>query len=192
MIGYILLALAALLILWGVATYNGLVRRRNIVAEAWSGIETQLKRRADLIPNLVETVKGYATHERTTLDELTKLRAMAQDMGSSGEPGASAIEARAATERQITAMIGKVMAVAEAYPDLKASANFQSLQNDLSATEDQIQLARRYYNGAVRDYNVMIEQVPSNLIANGFNFKKAEFFEIEDAADRAVPKVSFS
>jgi LemA protein len=117
---------------------------------------------------------------------------MAQDMGSSGEPGASAIEARAATERQITAMIGKVMAVAEAYPDLKASANFQSLQNDLSATEDQIQLARRYYNGAVRDYNVMIEQVPSNLIANGFNFKKAEFFEIEDAADRAVPKVSFS
>ena len=192
MIGYIILALAALLVLWGVATYNGLVRRRNIVAEAWSGIEAQLKRRADLIPNLVETVKGYATHERTTLDELTRLRAMAQDMGSSGEPGASAIEARAATERQITAMIGKVMAVAEAYPDLKASANFQSLQNDLSATEDQIQLARRYYNGAVRDYNVMIEQVPSNLIANGFNFKKAEFFEIEDAADRAVPKVSFS
>jgi len=189
---YIFLALAALLVLWGLSIYNRLVRRRTLVEEGWSGIETQLKRRANLIPNLVETVKGYATHERTTLDELTNLRSMAQTTSGSGTPNAAEIDARAQTERQITAMIGKVMAVAEAYPDLKASANFQSLQNDLAEIEDQIQLARRYYNGAVRDYNVMTEQVPSNIIANWFTFEKANFFEIEDPADRALPEVSFS
>jgi LemA protein len=192
MIGYIALAAAALLVLWGVFIFNGLVRRRTMVAEGWSGIETQLKRRADLIPNLVESVKGYAAHERTTLDELTKLRAMAQTSGGSGTPNANEMEARAQTERQITAMIGRVMAVAEAYPDLKASANFQSLQRDLADVEDQIQLSRRYYNGAVRDYNVMTEQVPSNIIASWFAFNKADFFEIEDQNDRAVPKVAFS
>ena len=192
MLGYIALAVAALLVLWGILIFNGLVRRRTMVVEGWSGIETQLKRRADLIPNLVESVKGYAAHERATLDELTKLRAMAQTMGASGTPNATEIESRAQTERQITAMIGRVMAVAEAYPDLKASANFQSLQRDLADVEDQIQLSRRYYNGAVRDYNVMTEQVPSNIIARWFAFRKADFFEIEDANDRAVPRVSFS
>ncbi len=189
---YIFLALAALLVLWGVSIYNRLVRRRTMVEEGWSGIETQLKRRANLIPNLVETVKGYATHERATLDELTKLRSTAQSMADGKAPSSSEIEARARTERQITAMIGKVMAVAEAYPDLKASTNFQSLQNDLAEIEDQIQLARRYYNGAVRDYNVMTEQVPSNIIAGWFAFEKANFFEIDDPADRAVPEISFS
>jgi LemA protein len=189
---FVVLAVAALIVLWGVFIFNGLVRRRTMVAEGWAGIETQLKRRADLIPNLVETVKGYAAHERATLDELTRLRGNAQTMDSSGAPGTSEVEARAQTERQITAMIGRVMAVAEAYPDLKASANFQGLQRDLADVEDQIQLARRYYNGAVRDYNVMTEQVPSNIIASWFSFKKAEFFEIEDAQDRAVPKVAFS
>jgi LemA protein len=192
MIGYILLGLAAALVLWGILIFNGLVSRRTMVAEGWSGIETQLKRRADLIPNLVESVKGYAAHERATLDELTRLRAQAQTTGDSGTPNASEIGSRAQMERQITAMIGKVMAVAEAYPDLKASANFQSLQRDIADTEDQIQLARRYYNGAVRDYNVMTEQVPSNIIASSFAFKKAEFFEIDDPAERAVPQVSFS
>lgn len=186
MIGFVVLGIAVVVVLWGVGMFNGLVRRRNMVAEGWSGIETQLKRRADLIPNLVETVKGYAAHERGTLDELTKLRASAQ-LGDGGD-----VQARAQTERQITAMIGRVMAVAENYPDLKASANFQSLQHDLADIEDQIQLARRYYNGAVRDYNVMIEQVPSNIIAGSFGFKQAAFFQIEDAADRTVPKVSFS
>lgn len=185
MTGYIILAIAVVLVLWGAATFNGLVRRRNMVAEGWSGIEAQLKRRADLIPNLVETVKGYAAHERGTLDELTKLRASAQQ-APSGD-----VQARAETERQITAMIGRVMAVAEAYPDLKASANFQSLQQDLGAIENEIQLARRYYNGTVRDYNVMIEQVPSNIIASSFAFRQAQFFEIENAADRAVPTVKF-
>jgi LemA protein len=159
------------------------VRKKNLVAEGWSGIDTQLKRRADLIPNLVESVKGYAAHERTTFDELARLR--------SAGPGQD-IAARAQTEQAISAAIGKIMAVAEAYPQLRASENFQSLQKDLAEIEDQIQLARRYYNATVRDFNVMIGQFPSNLIAGGFGFKPAAFFQIEDAADRAVPKVAFS
>jgi LemA protein len=182
--GLILLALVVLAGLWAVSIYNGLVRRKNVVAEAWSGIDAQLKRRADLIPNLVETVKGYASHERQTFDELARLRSAGQGQADPTQ--------RAQTEQAITAAIGKVMAVAEAYPELKASANFQSLQKDLADIEDQIQLARRYYNGSVRDYNVMIEQFPSNFIANFGSFKPAPFFQIENEADRAAPKVSFS
>ncbi len=184
MYGYVILGVAVLILLWAFSTFNGLVRRKNVVAEAWSGIEAQLKRRADLIPNLVETVKGYASHERTTFDELARLRSQSQ--------GTQDVAQRAETEQAITAAIGKIMAVAEAYPQLRASENFQSLQKDLADIEDQIQLARRYYNGSVRDFNVMIEQAPSNLIANWFTFKQAAFFQIENAADRAVPKVSFS
>lgn len=183
MTGLILLAVVVVAGLWAMSIYNGLVRRKNVVAEAWSGIEAQLKRRADLIPNLVETVKGYASHERETFDELARLRSTGQAQGD--------VAARAQTETAITAAIGKVMAVAEAYPELKASANFQSLQGDLAAIEDQVQLARRYYNGAVRDFNVMIEQFPSNLIANMGSFKPAAFFQIDNDADRAAPKVSF-
>jgi LemA protein len=181
--GYVVLGLLALVLLWAVSTYNGLVSRRNMVAEGWSGIEAQLKRRADLIPNLVETVKGYATHERTTLDELTALRSQA----ASGHDPVQ----RGATEQAITAAIGRVMAVAEAYPQLRASENFQSLQKDLSDIENEIQMSRRYYNGTVRDYNTAIEQAPANIIASSFSFARAEFFQIENAADRAVPKVSF-
>lgn len=180
----IVVAIVAAVLLWAVTIFNGLVRRKNVVAEAWSGIEAQLKRRADLIPNLVETVKGYATHERTTFDELARLRSQGQAQADPAQ--------RAQTEQAITAAIGKIMAVAEAYPELKASANFQSLQTDLGGVEEQIQLARRYYNGAVRDFNVMIEQFPSNIVANFGAFKPAQFFQIEDAADRAAPKVSFS
>jgi LemA protein len=183
MTGLILLAVVVVAGLWAMSIYNGLVRRKNVVAEAWSGIEAQLKRRADLIPNLVETVKGYASHERETFDELARLRSTGQAQGD--------VAARAQTETAITAAIGKVMAVAEAYPELRASANFQSLQGDLAAIEDQVQLARRYYNGAVRDFNVMIEQFPSNLIANMGSFKPAAFFQIDNDADRAAPKVSF-
>ncbi|MBI3675718.1 MAG: LemA family protein [Proteobacteria bacterium] len=180
----ILVAIVAAVLLWAVTIFNGLVRRKNVVAEAWSGIEAQLKRRADLIPNLVETVKGYASHERQTFDELARLRSQGQAQADPAQ--------RAQTEQAISAAIGKIMAVAEAYPELKASANFQSLQSDLAGVEDQIQLARRYYNGAVRDFNVMIEQFPSNIVANFGAFKPAQFFQIEDAADRAAPKVSFS
>jgi LemA protein len=179
---YIVVLVVALVVLWAITVYNGLVRRKNVVKEAWSGIDVQLKRRADLIPNLVETVKGYATHERGTFDELTRLRA---------QTGTQDIAERAQTEAAITAAIGKVMAVAEAYPDLKASANFQQLQGDLSNIEDQLQLARRYYNGTVRDYNVTIEQFPSSLIASSGGFTAQPFFQIDNAADRDVPKVSF-
>ena len=182
MIGYILLGLAVLAVLWVIAIYNGLVKRRNIVAEAWSGIEAQLKRRADLIPNLVETVKGYAAHERTTLDELTRLRSASQ--------AGQEIAQRAETERAITAAIGRIMAVAEAYPQLRASENFQSLQKDLAEIEDQIQLSRRYYNGAVRNLNTLVQSFPSNLIAGMFRFEQRSFFELADAADRAVPQVA--
>ncbi|HXC56890.1 MAG TPA: LemA family protein [Rhizomicrobium sp.] len=183
MVLYIVIGVVVLIVLWAIMTYNGLVSRRAMVAEGWSGIDAQLKRRTDLIPNLVETVKGYATHERSTFDELTKMRA---------ETGSQDPAQRAAAETAITSAIGKIMAVAEAYPDLKASANFQSLQQNLNELEDQIQLARRYYNGAVRNFNVSVQQFPSNLIAGMGGFTAAQFFQLDDAADRNVPKVSFS
>ena len=179
---WIVLAVIVLAALWAVSVYNGLVRRKNFVQEGWSGIDVQLKRRADLIPNLVEKVKGYASHERGTFDELTKLRS---------QTGTQDVAQRAQTEAAITAAIGKVMAVAEAYPDLKASANFQQLQGDLNNIEDQLQLARRYYNGTVRDYNVAIQQFPSSVVAGFGGFTAQPFFQIDNAADRDVPKVSF-
>jgi LemA protein len=182
MIVLILLAVVVLAGLWAVSVYNGLVRRKTMVAEGWSGIDTQLKRRADLIPNLVETVKGYASHESGTFEQLAKLRTQGQGQSDPAQ--------RAQTEAAITAAIGKIMAVAEAYPQLRASENFQALQKDLADIEDQIQMARRYYNGTVRDYNVVIQQFPSNLIAGFGNFTPAPFFQADDA-DRAVPKVSF-
>lgn len=180
----IFIGILVLIGLWAMSTYNALVRLRNMVEESWSGIEAQLKRRANLIPNLVETVKGYATHEKTAFEEVTKMRSQAMSGGSVTE--------RAAAEGALTRAIGGIMAVAEAYPDLKANENFVSLQTELSETEDEIQLARRYYNGTVRNLNIKIESFPSNLIANQFKFIQAEFFEIEDAADRTVPEVSFS
>ena len=181
---WIVVAVIALIALWAVFTFNGLVRRKNVTAEAWSGIEAQLKRRADLIPNLVESVKGYASHEQKTFEDLARLRSQGQGQTDPAQ--------RAQTEQAISAAIGKIMAVAEAYPQLRATENFQMLQKDLADIEDQIQLARRYYNGAVRDYNVMIQQFPSNFVAGMGNFTPAQFFEIDNAADRAVPKVSFS
>ena len=180
---WIVVAIVVVAGLWAVSIFNGLVRQKNVVAEGWSGIDVQLKRRADLIPNLTATVQGYAAHERGTFDELTKLRS---------QTGTQDVAQRAQTEAAITAAIGKVMAVAEAYPDPKASANFQQLQHDLSDIEDQIQMARRYYNGAVRDFNTQIGQFPSNVIANFGGFKPAQFFQIDNAADRDVPKVSFA
>jgi LemA protein len=180
---WIVVAIVVVVALWAVSIFNRLVRQKNIVAEGWSGIDVQLKRRADLIPNLTATVQGYAAHEKTTFDELARLRA---------QTGTQDVAQRAQTEAAITAAIGKVMAVAEAYPDLKASANFQQLQHDLSDIEDQIQMARRYYNGAARDFNVLIGQFPSNMVANFGGFKTAPFFQIDNAADREVPKVSFA
>jgi LemA protein len=168
---------------YGIAIYNRLIKNKNHVDEGWSGIEAQLKRRSNLIPNLVETVKGYATHEREALEAVTSLRTQAMSISDIGERGQK--------EGELTAALGRLFAVAEAYPDLKANENFIGLQDDLSETEDQIQLARRYYNGTVRDMNILVESFPSNIVANNFNFSKAKFFEIENTEEREVPKVSF-
>ncbi|MEZ5887488.1 MAG: LemA family protein [Paracoccaceae bacterium] len=181
----ILAALVVLVVGYVIVTYNGLVRLRQMVQEAWSGIDVQLKRRADLIPNLIETVKGYAAHEKDALREVTEMRTRAQAIPSDNIAG------RAAAEGMLGQALGRLMAVAEAYPDLKANENFRDLQTQLSAIEGEIQMARRYYNGSTRDLNVKVESFPSNLIANQFGFSKAEYFELEDPADRALPKVSF-
>jgi len=182
---WIILGLLVLIGLYVIYLYNQLVRKRQMAEEGWSGIDVQLKRRADLIPNLVETVKGYATHERGALEEVTEMRARAANVAPGDVAG------RAQAEGMLSQALGRLFAVAEAYPDLKASANFQDLHASLDGIEDALQMARRYYNGAVRALNVMVESFPSNLIAAQFRFEKREYFEIEDAADRAVPKVSF-
>jgi LemA protein len=179
----IILGVVVLVVLWGVGIYNGLIKLLNLTKEAWSGIETQLKRRSDLIPNIVETVKGYATHEKETFEAITRARAAAT--------AATTPEERAKAEGQISGLIGRIVAIAEAYPELKANQNFLELQRELSNVEEQLNLSRRYYNGAVRNYNTAIQTVPQNIIAGVTGFKAAEFFEIEDPADRAAPKVSF-
>jgi LemA protein len=177
------LAIAVVVILYLVFVYNGLVKARQIAEEAWSGIDVQLKRRADLIPNLIETVKGYASHEDKLFRDIAELRAKSISGGTVGE--------QSAVGQAMSAALGKLFAVAEAYPELKADANFRDLQDKLSGIEDEIQMSRRYYNGAVRNLNTMIESFPTNFIANQFQFRKAEFFEIGDPAAREVPKVEF-
>jgi LemA protein len=179
----VVLALVAAILLWGILIYNGLVRMRNMVQEAWSGIDVQLKRRTDLIPNLVSTVKGYAAHEKGTLEEVIRLRGVAQNAQGVGET--------AQAQGLLGAALGRLFALAENYPDLKANANFAQLQASLGEIEDEVQLSRRYYNGAVRNLNIAVESFPSNLIAGRFGFEKAEFFELESPSERAVPKVEF-
>ena len=180
---YVILGLIALIGSYVVSIYNKLIRRRNLVEEGWSGIDVQLKRRANLIPNLLETVKGYMGHERELLSKVTELRSRSMQEREVGE--------KARLEDKLSHSLANVFAVAEGYPDLKANQNFSELQAELSEIEDQIQLARRYYNGTVRNLNIQVESFPGNIIAGMFKFTRAEFFEIEDAADRAVPKVSF-
>ncbi|MTI42215.1 LemA protein [Roseibium hamelinense] len=181
---FILAALIALS-LFAILLYNALVKKRQMVEEGWSGIDVQLKRRNNLIPNLVETVKGYASHEQSTLDAVTQLRAKAGGLAKDDVAG------RAKVEGELSQALGRLFAVAEAYPDLKASQNFSDLHASLDEIENAIQMARRYYNGAVRNMNVAVESFPSNLVASQFKFTKAEYFEIEDEAERAVPKVTF-
>jgi LemA protein len=178
-IGVILL----LLIAWAVSTYNGLVKLRNKVEESWRQIDVELKRRHDLIGNLVETVKGYAAHERGTLEDVMKARSAAMAPGQS--PGA-----QAQSEGMLTQALGRLIAVAEAYPDLKANQNFSALQNELTSTEDRIASARRYYNANVREMNTKVESVPSNIVAGMFNFARAEYFEVE-GEERDPVKVDF-
>ncbi len=178
----IFIVIPAAVAIWGVTIYNQLVRNRNLAEEGWSGMDVQLKRRTDLIPNVIEAVKGYMTHERELLTKVTDLRSKsiaAQDIAEKGP-----------LENALGRSLTSLFAVAENYPDLKANQNFLDLQKQLADIEDQIQLARRYYNGTVRNLNIMIESFPSNLIAKRFNFTKKEFFEI-DVADGAVPNVKF-
>lgn len=179
----IVIGVVVLIAIYFVSVYNRLVSKRTLAEEGFSGIDVQLKRRADLIPNLVETVKGYMDHEKGTLENITALRAKAQ---TTTNP-----EDRLKTEAAISGALANIMAVAESYPQLQASSNFNNLQSELASIEEQLQMARRYYNGTVRELNVMIEQFPSNLIAGSFGFTKKPFFEIDNEADRQVQKVSF-
>ena len=167
---------------WAVVTYNALVRLRNQTRESWSGIDTELKRRYDLIPNLVASVRGYVTHERETLEAVALARARA--VASTGSP-----ESQARDENVLVGQLRRLQAVAESYPTLKASENFLTLQQELTNTEDRIQAARRFYNANVRDLNTRIQQFPSNLVAGAFGFQRSEFFEIEQAIERQAPVV---
>jgi LemA protein len=186
MLLWIALALAAVAVVYSAAVFNRLVRTRQMANEAWSGIDVQLKRRSDLVPNLVDSVKGYAAHERSVLEEVTQLRGAARALPQGD------VAARGLAEGALSAALGKMFALAENYPDLKASANFLELQKQLSDLENELQMARRYYNGAVRNQNVLVQSFPSNLIAGMFGFAPREFFELSDAGERAVPQVNLA
>ena len=168
---------------WLVLTYNGLITLKNRVDEAWSDIDVQLKRRYDLIPNLVNTVKGYATHESGLFEKVTQARSAAMQ--------ASGPHDKAGAENMLSGALKSLFAVAEAYPDLKANTNFAKLQDELSDTENKVQASRRFYNGNVRDFNTKLQVFPTNMIASVLGFVKREFFEIGNEAERAVPNVSF-
>ena len=183
MITWILLGAVVLLLLYGIAIYNGLVRLRALVREAFSGITVQLRRRADLIPNLVETVKGYATHERETFDAITAQRAAATSAGG--------VAATAQADAAMTGLLGRLMAVAEAYPELKADANFRQLQDELSAIETELQSARRYYNATARDLNTKVVSFPDMFFAGPLGFREEPYYEDADPAIQSAPKVEF-
>ncbi len=181
-LAWIVVIVLAVIVLYAIIVFNRLVRSRNLVREAWSGIDVQLRRRSDLVPNLVEVVKGYAAHERGLFEEIAARRSSAVN--------AASLTGREAAERELQASLRKLMAVAEAYPELKANQNFLTLQQQLAQLEDQLQMARRYYNGTVRDYNIGIQSFPDVLIAGPLGFREEHFFEIEAGAG-ATPNVSF-
>jgi len=183
---WIVLVVIALIALFLVTTYNRLVTLRQRVREAWSDIDVQLKRRWDLIPNLVETVKGYAAHERGTFESVTQARSAAQAAAQTGSP-----EQRGQAESALGAALLNLRAVAEAYPQLQAVQEFKDLSENLRDTEDKIQFARRFYNGNVRDYNTALQTFPTNVLAGTFGFTSEQYFELADAAQRETPKVSF-
>jgi len=180
-LGILIVAVVAL-----IGVYNGLVRKRNQVKNAWAQIDVQLKRRYDLIPNLVETVKGYAKHERETLEAVTQARNLAQQVANAGAGE------RAKVEGELSSALSRLLAVAEAYPDLKANQNFLALQEELTSTENKIGFARQFYNDSVLRYNNQTQVFPANIVAGMFGFKAEEFFETTTAAEREAPKVSFS
>jgi LemA protein len=183
----IVLVVIGLIVVFVVGLYNRLVTLRQRVREAWADIDVQLKRRWDLIPNLIETVKGYAAHERQTFEAVTQARSAAMSAAQSGSP-----EQRAQAENALGAALLNLRAVAEAYPQLQAVQEFKDLSENLTATEDKIAFARRFYNGNVRDYNTAIQTVPTNILAGMFGFTAEQYFELTDATQREVPKVSFS
>ena len=180
--GLIILIVLAVLVIWLIATYNGLVTLKNRVDEAWSDIDVQLKRRYDLIPNLINTVKGYAAHEKEVFEKVTEARTMAMNAGSAAE--------KAGAENMLSGALKSLFAVAEAYPDLKANQNFLELQRELTDTEDKIQASRRFYNGNARDFNIKIEVFPTNMIAGMLHFTKRDFFEAGEG-ERENVKVEF-
>ncbi|HEX9185630.1 MAG TPA: LemA family protein [Vicinamibacteria bacterium] len=180
---WVCVGVIGVLVALAIAAYNKLVSLGQRSEAAWSDVDVQLKRRSDLVPNLVETVKGYAAHERGALEAVVRARGAAQAAGSA--------DARARAENQLSEALRLLFALAESYPDLKASANFQSLQGSLGEIEDGIQNARRYYNAVVRDLNTAVDSFPSNLVAGFFRFAKRGYFELERAEDRQVPRVSF-
>ncbi len=183
MIGWIILGIIVLLLLYAVGVYNRLVRLRALVKEGFSGITVQLRRRADLIPNLVETVQGYATHEREVFDEVTRRRAEATSAGS--------VQATAQADAAMTGLLGRLMAVAENYPELKANQNFLQLQDQLASIETDLQSARRYYNATVRDLNSTIQSFPPVLIARPAGFTEEPFYQDDDKSIQTAPKVAF-
>jgi len=183
----VVLVVIGLIVVFVVGLYNRLVTLRQRVREAWADIDVQLKRRWDLIPNLIETVKGYAAHERQTFEAVTKARSDAMAAAQTGSP-----EQRAQAENALGAALLNLRAVAEAYPQLQAIQEFKDLSENLTATEDKIAFARRFYNGNVRDYNTAIQTVPTNFIAGMFGFTAEQYFELTDPTQREVPKVSFS
>lgn len=180
----VLLAIVALIILIFVGNYNNLVKLRNQVKNAWSQIDVQLKRRHDLIPNLVETAKGYMKHEKETLTGITEARSKAM--------GADSVKEKAKAESALNGAMSKFFLVVENYPDLKANQNFLAVQEELTSTENKIAFSRQSYNDQVLFYNNKIQMFPSNIVANMFNFRKSQFFELEDKKERAVPKVNFT
>ena len=182
-IGLVFIGLLLIIAFYAIGVFNNLVKLRTLVEEAWSGIDVQLKKRHDLIPNIVETVKGYATHEKETFQKVTEARTRAVN--------AKTVEEQQAAENQLNSSLMNLFAVAEQYPELKANTNFLQLQNELSAIEADIEKSRRYYNGTVRDKNIVIDSFPSNIIAGIFGFIKSTFFELDNLEERNVPKVSF-
>lgn len=184
MSGLIVLGVVVAVVLFFVAIYNSLISLRNRSEQAWSDVDVQLKRRYDLIPNLVETVKGYASHEKDTFEKVIQARNSA--MGASGPAE------QAQSENFLQSALKSLFALSESYPDLKANQNFLDLQNDLSEIEDKIQMARRYYNAVVRDLNTKIETVPNNIVANKFGFSKKEYFELDSPEEKVTPQVSFN
>jgi len=184
--GYIIIGVVVVLLIIFIATYNGLVRRRNQVKNAWAQIDVQLKRRYDLIPNLVETAKGYMKHERETLEAVTNARNLAQQLSSAGAGQ------RAKAEGELSSALSRLLAVVENYPDLKANQNFLALQEELTSTENKISFSRQFYNDSVLRYNNQTQMFPSNIVASMTGFKASEFFEVTLAAEREAPKVSFT